>query len=431
MESAFVTSIIGMIMSIYLKNIQFDAQKNYKINVPNDANISDLIKYLQESDAEKNNLLNALKNSLVGDGEYTVVGQIKMIRFDINEKFKSLETILNDNNNEILIVFEKFAQTLAENNSKIFIEALNETMKDFNQKLSEQFGENFKQLNIAVGRLLEWQENYKQTIETVTENLQITFEGINAVKNSVVEIEKSSATMIESSQEIQNLIVTAEFYSEKLSQVLQEIEMFGENANEIVENLNEKMTNATNNANELTKKIIFVGNQTLNKISEVTDENMILLNKVLNKFGSEVQNYTEQATENVNSHINLTTENLNEKMQSTLIKTNNLTATINSFGNTALNKISNTTEETISSMQKMSVELRNESFKITSETAAKMEEMLQENDKNFKESLETLGKAMLQISKKFAQDYEPLANELKKIVEIAKQVNSNRRGGLF
>lgn len=39
----------------------------------------------------------------------------------------------------------------------------------------------------------------------------------------------------------------------------------------------------------------------------------------------------------------------------------------------------------------MSEELRNESFKITSETVSEMEKMMEANDKNFRESLETLG----------------------------------------
>lgn len=469
MTTAFVTSIIGMLMSIWFKNSQANYQKNYRnstANVNSDANISDLIKYLQESDAEKNNLLNALKNSLVGDGEYTVVGQIKMIRFDINEKFKSLEKILQDNNKEMLSAFENFAQTLAENNSKIFIEALNETMRDFNKKLSEQFGENFKQLNIAVGKLLEWQENYKQTLETVTENLQVTFEGIDAIKNSVTEIEKSSTTMIESSQEIQKLIVTADFYSEKLSQVLQKIKMLSENANESLENLNEKMVGVTENATEMTKQIILVGNQTLAEISEVTSENMNLFNKVLNKFGSEVQNYTEQATENVNSHINLTTENLNEKMQATLIKTNNMTATINSFGNTVLNKISQTAEQNISSIDELSknvistsrkqreimdteiqatkenVEksaavLRENTFKITKKVSDSLETMMKNNNENLKtatdnlnknlqetlnKSLEEFGHTMYLVSQKFVDDYTPLTEKLQKLVQIAEVV---------
>ena len=106
MKTAFVTSIVGMFISIILKRYQSNAQKNSKTVINSDANISDLIQYLQKSDAEKNNFLKALNDSLVGDGEYTVVGQIKMIRFDINEKFKSLEDVLHENNKQMVESFK-------------------------------------------------------------------------------------------------------------------------------------------------------------------------------------------------------------------------------------------------------------------------------------------------------------------------------------
>ena len=42
------------------------------------------------------------------------------------------------------------------------IAALKTVIQDFNNNLTEQFGENFKQLNTAVLELVTWQENYKQ-----------------------------------------------------------------------------------------------------------------------------------------------------------------------------------------------------------------------------------------------------------------------------
>ena len=274
-------------------------------------------------------------------------------------QIKHLEKILQDNNENIIRELKEFGKNLSENNAKIFIDALNETMKDLNQKLTEQFGENFKQLNIAVGRLLVWQENYKVTIERLTENLQKTVKGIDAVKNSVTKIEESAASITKSSEQILNLIVTANTYEQKLRQVLSEIQSVSENTAESVEDLSMSMQKAIDNANYMTQK------------------------------------------------ISATT-------------------------NTALNKITDTTNQTIASMNKMSEELSNESFKITSETVSKMEKMMEANEKDFRESLETLGKAMLQISKKFAEDYSPLAERLREIVKIAEQVRpSGREGRLF
>ena len=391
MTTAFFTSIVGMAISLYLRNYQANAQKIFLSQSPikSDANISDLIQYLQTSDDKKTILLRKLVNSLADDGSSTIIGQMKIIKSDIRDEFRNLEKNLQTNNDTLILELKNFGKMLAENNSKLLVDALNETVKDFNQNLTEQFGENFKQLNIAVGNLLEWQENYKITLEVVTQNLQITVDGLDDIKNSLDDIKKSAESMTESSQSIRSLILSANFYENKLKQVLNEIQTLGENSSVAVS----KITNFIQNLCEETKI------------------------------------YTEQATHNVNEHTNSTLDNLNENLQITLIKANNVTAAINNLGNTAVNKISNTTEETINSMRKMSVALKNESFSITAETAKKMNEMMRANDKNFKESLETLGKAMIQISKTFATDYKPLAEELRKIVEISRQVQQSSRGG--
>ncbi len=156
------------------------------------------------------------------------------------------------NNENVIRALEDFGKNLSENNAEIFIDALNKTMIDFNRKLTEQFGSNFKQLNIAVGRLLTWQENYKVTIERITENLQKTIKGIDALKNSVAQIEKSAASITKSSEQILNLIVTANTYEQKLRQVLSEIQSVSKNTSESVEGLTKSMCHSIDNANEMT-----------------------------------------------------------------------------------------------------------------------------------------------------------------------------------
>lgn len=324
MKTAFATSIFGMVISLGLKNYQANAQKNFKQAVKPDSTIADLIQYLQRADAEK------------------------------SAQIKHLEEVMQANNENVIRALEEFGKNLSENNAKIFIDALNETMKDFNRKLTEQFGANFKQLNIAVGRLLVWQENYKATIKRITENLQMTIKGIDTVKNSVAKIEESAASITKSSEQILNLIVTANMYEQKLQKVLSEIQSVSKNTEESVDDLTASMNDAINNANEMTQRI-------------------------------------------------------------------------SAMTNTALNRITDTTNQTIASMRKMSDDLNRESFKITSATAAKMEQMMKQNEEDFRESLKTLGKAMLQISNKFAQDYTPLAERLREIVKIAEQVKS--KGG--
>ena len=56
--------------------------------------------------------------------------------------------------------------------SKALVEALRDVVKDFNSKITEQFGDNFKELNTAVGRLLAWQDQYKEFLASTSQKLE-------------------------------------------------------------------------------------------------------------------------------------------------------------------------------------------------------------------------------------------------------------------
>jgi hypothetical protein len=79
---------------------------------------------------------------------------------------------------------------MAENNSKALITALEEVMREFNTKISEQFGDNFKHLNEGVGKMLEWQENNKESMSFVVKVLENTKTSVAAYSDSLAEIGK-------------------------------------------------------------------------------------------------------------------------------------------------------------------------------------------------------------------------------------------------
>ena len=55
-------------------------------------------------------------------------------------------------------------------NKKALIDALGADMRDFNNKIDEQYGDNFKRLNESVGKMLEWQKEYKQQLIDLADN---------------------------------------------------------------------------------------------------------------------------------------------------------------------------------------------------------------------------------------------------------------------
>jgi len=104
-------------------------------------------------------LLRSLQESLAGEEGWTLLSQIKLFRQETGYGLKAVYSSL-----------ENYMERMAENNSKAFIEALKEVIRDFNAKINEQFGDNFKQLNSAVERILFWQEAYREQMAEMITN---------------------------------------------------------------------------------------------------------------------------------------------------------------------------------------------------------------------------------------------------------------------
>ena len=83
----------------------------------------------------------------------------------------------------LITSLDKYMDKMADNNSKALVDALQSVIRDFNTKINEQFGENFKQLNEAVKNILIWQDQYRQQMvemigqqEKTTANMTIATE---------------------------------------------------------------------------------------------------------------------------------------------------------------------------------------------------------------------------------------------------------------
>ena len=135
--------------------------------------------------------LTEVRNAISADSDSSLVTQTQKLRISVE-----------DGNSQLIAEFKQFAETMAENNSRVLIEALEQVVRDFNAQLNEQFGENFKQLNEAVGALLGWQERYKLHVETMEERietavtaLQTSEAALGGIRADAVQIHETHATL--------------------------------------------------------------------------------------------------------------------------------------------------------------------------------------------------------------------------------------------
>ena len=188
----------------------------------------DLLQALQEiykaqlsEGNETRETLRAIEKALTGDGDSTVLTQLQKLR-----------TSFSDKQDDLLQAFKEFATQMADNNTKALIEALESVVRDFNAKINEQFGDNFKQLNEAVGRINDWQEQYRQQMDELAVEFRIAAESIEKSRQSLESIAERSDVIVSS--------------AEKLDPTLQAIQQQIQLMNDRLEAFNALADNASN-----------------------------------------------------------------------------------------------------------------------------------------------------------------------------------------
>lgn len=275
LKTAFYTSIVGMGLAIALSIIQ----RAKGIKSAQDMNMDYVV---------------------------TQMGHLDHLRglVEINNKIKDLPSIedmhmMNADTNALLHKIDSSLQAtitqLASGASKELIGALELVIRDFNHNLQNQFGENFKELNNAVGRLLSWQENYKQSIEqtqdlltqankTMTDsanamnNTQATLESVVAQNTSAMEFYAQTLKLIE---DMQNK-------GEILNAKLQEVATLGAHAQQCLQNMDSFFTKATQN---------------LDALEDSTNKHIDELKGQVSTYFTQLDSYAEQNMERLEKFI--------------------------------------------------------------------------------------------------------------------------------
>ena len=254
MKIAFATSIIGMAASIFMKYI---ALKN-----EDEENIDDIMELFNTMIAESRNV----NNTLI-------------------ENQKQTENVLN-----------KVSEIWASHQENLTVELKSEILNLNNNTISKQeeligefkkLGECFTLLNSGVNNLLTWQENYKETIENTTKELETVIQTIHNAYESIESISKNSSLIKEN--------------NEKLSEVLKEI---NKTQNVIIES-NKSIIEISNTAKESIPQI----NEHFTNIDNRTKESTAYLQTLISENLNNIKSYLEKITEDV---LSKTTQSIYE-----------------------------------------------------------------------------------------------------------------------
>jgi len=292
------------------------------------------------------NLLANLHSSLAGEADTTLLGQVKLMRQESHDGLDTLNAGL-----------ENFLRTAAENNSKALIQALQEVIRDFNAKINEQFGDNFKQLNAAVEKILIWQEKYREQVDEM-----------------IVQQRTCAASMTEAAQSYKELVTSATTFTE-VSAALKSI----------LSGLEVQKTQLRASLESLAKLIVTSANG-LPKIEEKILEMTRQIDAGVRATNAQWTGAFKSVTESIQgSHAEL---------KQLLVKT---VGSANQELNTHVRQMTDLTRQQVLALDKAL-------------------------EKGLNDSLESLGRQLTALSQKFVEDYSPLTDRLRQVVQMGRAV---------
>lgn len=393
LKVAFGTSILGLFGAVTYRMISPIITRNTMVS--SDATINDIVNQLtslEQSvvDAANSNSqgLELLQSALTDDKDTSIVGQLQRLRGSISD----LDSSVRKGFEEQIGEFKNFAEHMSEAFSKAIIEELKSVIREFNEKISEQFGDNFKQLNEAVGRLVEWQEQYRRQMDELAESLKHAVGGVEACRDALNEIQHST---------------------EKLPSSIEQMER----ANKL---LDEQILSLT----EHLGKFAEIGERASSAFPQI-EANIEQLTENLRQAATNQSEVVEAISEDSRSIISDLQE-AGEAMTSQVARVSaSISTSVQSMGQEVQDLVRDTMAEQRTTQQEMLTGLQTSFNETISSATNQMNEAIIQLDEAMQNEIESVIRAMAEnlsgISEKFVADYEPLLVSTRRIVEIGER----------
>jgi hypothetical protein len=250
-----------------------------------------------------------LKKTISGDGDSSLITQLKLMRQEQNDNATNLKNSLDE-----------FANKVSELGSKALIEALEKVIRDFNTQLNEQFGENFKQLNLAVEKLVLWQQQYKEELDKLQTVQKESASDLRKSSDSFKDIVKKAEAYTDSAVKLEDLL--AEFKSqyslmfeaqESLAKVLTEMKSVEPSFSAKLEDLTQTFKNSTNSiADETRKQIQNIGEM----LSKTIPELQIKINEQIANTNDQLKKNFETLDKNLEVELEKALVGLGQQLAS-------------------------------------------------------------------------------------------------------------------
>lgn len=186
LKTAFITSLVGMVSSLGLRyqSSYFDNKESQDDAVLGNEPV-ELLRRTASGIVALSDKVNEIGDTVVkcfrADEEYSLLSQLKLIRTEVSDLKKEVTSSLDE-----------FSAKVAELGTEAMIKALREVIADFNAKLNDLVGAEFKALKDAMIKLVEWQEHHRNAVDQMQQQLN---DYLAQVRSSVELLERAANTL--------------------------------------------------------------------------------------------------------------------------------------------------------------------------------------------------------------------------------------------
>ncbi|HDG8164422.1 TPA: MotA/TolQ/ExbB proton channel family protein, partial [Klebsiella pneumoniae] len=242
LKTAFITSIVGMFFAILFNGLDafFFANKRRLLEANTPASVTP--EHIHQELKEQNKHLVKLISGMSGSEEGSIVAQIKLLRNEISDASRAQISNHSNFSNKLWEQLQQFADLMAKGATEQIIDALRQVIIDFNNNLTEQFGENFKALDTSVKKLVDWQENYKNQVEQMGEQYQQSVESLVETRKAVAGIWEECKEIPLAMAELRDVLQVNQHQIGELSRHLETFVAIRDKATDVLPEIQTKMS---------------------------------------------------------------------------------------------------------------------------------------------------------------------------------------------
>ena len=275
LKTAFITSLAGLFANLVVK-IYPDI---YLIKEPVESDDvgEEIIKTLKSLEDENRNMTNSIDNlakSISSDKDTSLITQLQKIRTTNSDGFEEMNKS-----------FEEFAEKVVADNTQSLIDALTGVMKDFNAKINEQFGDNFKELNSAVKLMVEWQKENKIQIENLIQTYSSILNNLKGIDETLASSSNSHSVIIKANEDLKSLV-------SDFSGMVESFSDLGQKASQSLPIIEKNMDSIVMKSDEYIK-------ESLSKISSNYDDFSNKQREIVDSYNSTIENMINSNAERV------------------------------------------------------------------------------------------------------------------------------------